>query len=144
MHDASQPSALRPLVEVDDLTKLFGARGGLSQILGAASQRKLIAVDAVSFQINAGEILGLVGESGSGKTTLGRCLLRLVEPSSGQVRFDGRDLIGLSKGDLRVARRQMQMISFSTTAPLAHCTTMRMVVAQRRPCSLRCCRLVWL
>ncbi len=130
MRDAGQPSALRPLVEVDDLTKRFGARGGLSQILGAASQRQLTAVDAVSFQINAGEILGLVGESGSGKTTLGRCLLRLVEPSSGQVRFDGRDLIALSKGDLRVARRQMQMIFQDPYSALNPRMTIRQMLSE--------------
>lgn len=99
-----------PLVEVDQLTKKFGGQGGLSGIIGGAKPTQLTAVDAVSFQIRAGEILGLVGESGSGKTTLGRCMLRLIEPNSGHVRFDGMDLIGLSGAELRDARRQMQMI----------------------------------
>lgn len=104
MFDAGR-SAKGPLLEVEGLSKRFGARGGF---LARAAQ--LTAVDAVSFQMNKGEILGMVGESGSGKTTLGRCILRLIEPSAGQVRFDGKDLAGLSGAGLRAIRRQMQMI----------------------------------
>ena len=68
------------------------------------------AVDDVSFSIEKGETFGLVGESGSGKTTTGRCILRLIEPTSGEVLFDGRDVLKLSRGDLRRARRDMQIV----------------------------------
>jgi oligopeptide transport system ATP-binding protein len=67
-------------------------------------------VDDVSFSIDKGETFGLVGESGSGKTTTGRCILRLIEPTKGEVLFDGRDVLRLSRGDLRRARRDMQIV----------------------------------
>lgn len=68
------------------------------------------AVDDVSFDIFEGEVLGLVGESGSGKSTTGRLILRLLEPTKGQVSFEGRDVFGLSKPDLRELRKQMQIV----------------------------------
>lgn len=88
------------LVEVKNLTKHFPA----------AHKQVVRAVDDVSFVIQRGETLGLVGESGCGKTTVGRCLLRLIEPTNGQVRFDGRNLTEFDKTELRGLRRRMQII----------------------------------
>jgi ABC-type oligopeptide transport system ATPase subunit len=94
-----------PLVEVSHLVKTFTRDAGLFRA-GA----RVVAVDDVSFSIEEGETFGLVGESGSGKTTTGRCLLRLIEPSSGSVRFRGDDVLGFSKRRLREARRHMQIV----------------------------------
>ncbi len=87
------------LLEVAGLTKRFPVRGGAVH-----------AVSDVSFTIEEGESLGLVGESGSGKTTTGRCILRLVEPTAGTVRFRGRDITALGRRDLRAARADMQVV----------------------------------
>lgn len=89
-----------PLLEVENLVKHFPS----------GHKRVVRAVDGVSFAIRRGETLGLVGESGCGKTTVGRSLLRLIEPTGGEVRFDGRDLLKLRKGELRQLRRRMQII----------------------------------
>jgi oligopeptide transport system ATP-binding protein len=86
---------MTPLLEVGNLVKHFGA---------------VRAVDGVSLSLNPGETLALVGESGCGKSTLGRCVLRLIEPTSGGVRFGGRDVLGLSRGDLRDLRREVQIV----------------------------------
>jgi len=98
-------ATLMALLEVRHLSKEFSRRGGL---FGRAST--VTAVDDVSFSIERGETFGLVGESGSGKTTTGRCILRLVEPTSGEIVFDGRDVRGLSRRELRPARRDMQIV----------------------------------
>ena len=90
----------QPLVEIKDLKKYFPV----------PHKRAVRAVDGVSFTINRGETLGLVGESGCGKTTVGRCILRLIEPTSGEIRFDGRDLLELGRGEMRALRRRMQII----------------------------------
>jgi len=95
-----------PLIEIRDLTKTY--TGGDSLFAGA--KREVRAVDGVSLDISAGETLGLVGESGSGKSTLGRMVLRLIEPTSGTVRFDGHDLLTASSSRLRQLRRDMQII----------------------------------
>jgi ABC-type glutathione transport system ATPase component len=96
-----------PLVEIRNLTKIYPqARLPLS----GAHAAELRAVDDVSLDIHAGETLGLVGESGSGKSTLGRLILRLIEPTSGSIRFAGRDLLAASSRDLRNLRRDMQII----------------------------------
>jgi ABC-type oligopeptide transport system ATPase subunit len=95
-----------PLVEIENLTKVF--LSGESAFSGRNVEVR--AVDHVSLQIHSGETLGLVGESGSGKSTLGRLILRLIEPTSGKVRFAGRDLLTATRGDLRSLRRDMQII----------------------------------
>jgi ABC-type oligopeptide transport system ATPase subunit len=94
-----------PLVEVSHLVKHFVRDSGLLR-----SGTLVKAVDDVSFTIEAGETFGLVGESGSGKTTTGRCVLRLIEPTSGSVRFRGEDVLAFSKSKLREARRHMQIV----------------------------------
>jgi len=94
-----------PLVQVSHLAKHFVRGKGLFR---AGSIVR--AVDDVSFDIEAGETFGLVGESGSGKTTTGRCLLRLIEPTSGSVLLRGEDVLGFSRSRLRAARRDMQIV----------------------------------
>jgi ABC-type glutathione transport system ATPase component len=96
-----------PLVEIRNLTKVFVPTESL---FGGGHRRETRAVDDVSLDIQAGETLGLVGESGSGKSTLGRLILRLIEPTFGTIRFDGRDLLAASGGELRRHRRDMQII----------------------------------
>jgi oligopeptide transport system ATP-binding protein len=94
------------LLTVSNLTKHFPIRKGFfSRTVG-----QVRAVDGVSFSVRRGETLGLVGESGCGKTTTGRCILRLVEPTSGSVRFDGREVLHLSRRELRDVRRRMQIV----------------------------------
>jgi oligopeptide transport system ATP-binding protein len=93
-----------PIVEIEALGKRYEQR-----TLWRAP-RVTHAVHDVSFTIEAGETFGLVGESGSGKTTTGRCLLRLIEPSTGRVRFNGEDVLALDRRRLRTMRRQMQMV----------------------------------
>jgi ABC-type oligopeptide transport system ATPase subunit len=98
-----------PLIEIRNLTKIYpqseSVFGGTS-----GSRSEIRAVDDVSLDIHAGETLGLVGESGSGKSTLGRLLLRLIEPTSGSIRFEDRDLLAASPGEMRRLRRDMQII----------------------------------
>src|SRR5207244_9799346 len=94
------------LLVVRDLNKYFPVRRG---VLGrVVAQVK--AVDGVSFGVASGETLGLVGESGSGKTTVGRCILRLIEPTDGAVRFEDTDVLSLDAGDMRRMRRHMQIV----------------------------------
>src|SRR5262249_6703443 len=94
-----------PLLEVANLTKEFTRKHGL-----LSKPAPVRAVDGVSFVIEEGETFGLVGESGSGKTTTGRCILRLIEPTSGEVRFKGEDVLAFSRSRLRQARRDMQLV----------------------------------
>ncbi len=95
-----------PLLEVEDLDVHFPVfRGPLRRRAGTVR-----AVDGVSLRVMPGETLALVGESGCGKSTLGRAVLRLQEPSGGQVRFEGQDLLHLGKRDLKAARRRMRMV----------------------------------
>ena len=102
----SPMEANQTLLEVKGLRKFFPLRGGLfSRTVGYVR-----AVDGISFTIRKGETLGLVGESGSGKSTTGRAILRLIEPDSGEVYFNGTDVLKLGKEELRALRRQMQII----------------------------------
>ena len=91
---------MTPLLQVDHLNKQFPRRGS----------GPLKAVDDVSFHIDEGEVFGLVGESGCGKSTTGRCILRLIEPTSGTVRFKDEDVTAFSSARLRRARRDMQIV----------------------------------
>ncbi len=101
MTSASAQQKTQRLLEVRDLVKHFPVED---------SDDVVRAVDGISFDIIAGETLGLVGESGCGKSTVGRCLLRLHEPTSGEVIFEGRDIIGLHPSEMQALRREMQMI----------------------------------
>ena len=93
-------------VEIEDLSVSFDVRGGLFlRTIGTVK-----AVNNVSFSINKGEILGVVGESGCGKSTLARLILRLIEPNSGSVTFNGNDILKLSEKEMRRQRRHMQMV----------------------------------
>ena len=95
-----------PLLEVKNLVKEFPIKGGFL----SREVERVHAVSGVSFDLAAGETLGVVGESGCGKSTTGRCILRLVEPTSGEVWFEGRNVTAMGKDDLRALARDMQII----------------------------------
>jgi oligopeptide transport system ATP-binding protein len=102
----ASPAAVEPLLSVRNLTKAFPIRGGFfKRQVGSVH-----AVDGVDFDIGPGETFGLVGESGCGKSTTGRCVLRLIEPSGGDIRFEGKDVLSLSGEKLRELRRDIQII----------------------------------
>src|SRR3990167_2658667 len=98
---------MAPLVEVEELKVWFPIKSGLVLDRQVGDVK---AVDGVSFTIERGETLGLVGESGCGKTTVGRAMLRLIEPTSGSVMFEGKDMGGLKGRALKDVRREMQII----------------------------------
>ncbi len=99
-------SAGEPLLEVSGLRKYYPVYSGVV----ARPTAWVRAVDDVSFDLRAGETLALVGESGCGKTTVARCVLRLIEPTGGEIRFEGRDLLALRRNELRPLRRRMQIV----------------------------------
>ena len=115
-----------PLLSVQNLKKYFPIHRGVFSRVAAHVK----AVDGVSFSINKGETFGLVGESGCGKTTAGRAVLRLIEPDSGTIQFDGTDLISLGKQELRRKRRDMQLIFQDPYASLNPRMTIRSIVAE--------------
>ncbi|HEY7580335.1 MAG TPA: dipeptide ABC transporter ATP-binding protein [Acetobacteraceae bacterium] len=101
----SQPVS-EPLLRVSGLVKNFPVKGGVFRRI----VDQVHAVDRVSFEIGSGETLGLVGESGCGKSTTGRCILRLIEPTAGEIWFEGRNVVEFDAGDLAALRRDMQII----------------------------------
>jgi oligopeptide/dipeptide ABC transporter ATP-binding protein len=118
--DYAGQSADRPLLRVENLVKHYGnRRSGL-----------VPAVDGVSFGLERGATLAIVGESGSGKSTLARTLLRLVEPTAGEVYFRGRDLLGLSPREMRAARRHIQMIFQDPYSSLHPTQTTEQVISE--------------
>ena len=117
----------RPLVEVQGLCKSFPIREGL---LVRRTTGEVVAVDDVSFDIPAGANLGCVGGSGSGKSTLGRLILNLIAPDSGSVRLDGAELVGLPPAEMRLHRRDMQIVFQD---PLHSLNPRRTVAGERRP-----------
>lgn len=110
----------QPLLSVEGLVKHFHLRG--NDYVGA--------INGVSFEIGRGETLGLVGESGSGKTTVGRCLLRLIEPTRGSIRFDGVDITRLAKRELKPLRSRLQMVFQDPFASLNPRRTVRQAVIE--------------
>ncbi|MEO8649307.1 MAG: dipeptide ABC transporter ATP-binding protein, partial [Acidobacteriota bacterium] len=111
----------RPLLEVRNLVKYFPVDN---------SDDVVRAVDDVSFEIRRGETLGLVGESGCGKSTVGRCLLRLIEPTSGEVFFEQQNIVGLPNKQMRALRREMQIIFQDPYASLNPRLSIRSIVAE--------------
>jgi peptide/nickel transport system ATP-binding protein len=105
-HRKEQLYTKKPLLSVQNLKTWYPVKGSLFQ----PAKEFIKAVDDVSFDVYPGETLGLVGESGCGKTTLGRSIIRLIEPTSGKIFFDGTDILGLNKEKLREYRRSMQII----------------------------------
>ncbi|MCH7345239.1 ABC transporter ATP-binding protein [Pelomonas sp. CA6] len=113
------PFSPSPLLQVRGLGKRFGA-----------GPRAIEVLREISFTLRRGEVLGLVGESGSGKTTIGRCLLRLIEPSCGDIVFDGRDIGALSQAELRPLRGRMQYIFQDPFASLSPRMTVEQILTE--------------
>jgi oligopeptide transport system ATP-binding protein len=114
------------LVEIHDVTKYFPITAGVF----SRHVADVKAVDGITLAIKRGETLGLVGESGSGKTTIGRCILRLLEPTSGSIFFEGQDITHLSARDMRVKRKEMQIIFQDPYASLNPRMTVGDIVAE--------------
>ncbi len=115
-----------PLLRVKDLVKQFPIRGGLLRRV----VDRVHAVDGVSFDLQRGETLGVVGESGCGKSTTGRCILRLIEPTSGQVWFEGQEVTAMDRTALRAMARDMQIIFQDPFASLNPRMTVRAIIGE--------------
>ncbi len=117
----------QPVLAVQGLTKHFPVRStrGLRSIRASVQ-----AVNDVSFEVGRGETLGLVGESGSGKTTAGRCVLRLIEPTSGSIAFNGQEIVGIGRSGLRDLRREMQIVFQDPQASLDPRLTVGSAIAE--------------
>src|SRR6266568_2789697 len=98
------------VIEVEGLKKHFPLKKGFFESIVSREEVTVKAVDGVSFNVRKGEILGLAGESGSGKTTTGRLLLRLVKPTSGSIKFNGKEITKLKDSELKPLRREIQII----------------------------------
>lgn len=109
-NDRDNSAEAVPILEICKLCKDFRSGGIGGEMAPAGARALLRAVDAVDMEVHPREIRGIVGESGSGKTTLARCSLRLLEPTSGSIYFDGHDLASLSHAALRAKRREFQMV----------------------------------
>ena len=120
------PQTSAPLLEVKNLTKYFSIQGGIF----STEVDRLHAVDGVSFSIADGETQGMVGESGCGKSTTGRCILRLIEPSSGDVMFEGQSVTQMDKHALREVRRDMQIIFQDPFASLNPRMTVQAIIGE--------------
>src|SRR5262245_37112237 len=125
-HVVLQYSHTMALVEIRDLVKVYQADGGVF----GRDQRRVRAVNGVSLDVHSGETLGLVGESGCGKTTLGRMILRLIEPTSGSVCFDGQDVLSASPAALRRLRRDMQIVFQDPFASLNPRMTVQEIITE--------------
>ena len=124
---ADRPDGATPLLEVADLVKNFPIRskGVVRRTVGMVQ-----AVSGVALHIDRGESLGLVGESGSGKSTIARCILRLIEPTSGSVQFGGRELAELSRRQMQAMRRNMQIVFQDPMASLDPRMTVSSIIAE--------------
>ena len=124
--DQDKKNSTEPILKVRHLKKWFSSKG----VPFSSKKSYIKAVDDVSFELNAGETLGVVGESGCGKSTMGRSVLRLIEPSEGEISFEGQDLMKLKGKNLRSIRSKMQIIFQDPYASLNPRMTIGEVIAE--------------